>query len=118
MKLNLDNQFLDLKGYPLNDKMDEVLANALASSNVGKPSKMISWAVSLINDGEIDIDKADAKFLIDFIEKHPGITNLAKDQLITEIDKLENVRSKKVEANHITSGDPIREIEKQLSNLI
>jgi hypothetical protein len=89
MILNLDKQFLDLTGAPLPDKMDEVLANALAVSNVGKPAKMVSWAVRLINDGEIEIDKADAKFLINFIEQHPGITNLAKDQLIEQIEKVQ-----------------------------
>lgn len=89
MFLNLDNQFVDLKGHPLNDKMDEVLANALATSNVGKPAKMISWAIRLINDGEIDIDKADAKFLIEFIERHQGLSNLAKDQLIERIEKVQ-----------------------------
>lgn len=90
MKLNLDKQFLDLKGYPLPDKMDEALANALAISNVGKPAKMMAWAISLINDGEIEIDKSDAKFLIDFVERHPGISNLAKDQLIEQIEKVQD----------------------------
>jgi len=118
MKLNLDKQFLDLKGYPLPDKMDEALANALATSNVGKPAKMMAWAINLINNGEIDIDKSDIKFLIEFIERYPGFTNLAKDQLIEQIDKLENLQYKKIEMEHISSDDAVRGLEKKLSNMM
>jgi hypothetical protein len=118
MKLNLDKQFLDLTGSPLPDKMDEVLANALAASNIGKPAKMMAWAISLINEGEIEIDKSDAKFLIEFVERHPGISNLAKDQLITEIEKMDNVKPMKSEPCDTTSDDTVRDIEKKLSNLV
>lgn len=89
LKLNLDKQFDDLKGYPLSIKMDDVLANMLATATVGKPAKMITWAVNLTNDGEIEVDKSDVKFLIDFIEQHPAATNLLKSQLLERIEKLE-----------------------------
>lgn len=118
MKLRLDKQFLDLKGYPLPDKMDEVLANALATSNIGKPAKMMAWAISLINDGEIHIDESDAKFLKQFIEQYPGFTNLAKAQLVEEIERLENAHYKKIEIEQTTSYDAVRDLEKKLSYMI
>ncbi len=90
MKLNLDKNLLDLKGNPVNEKLSDILANVLAMSTVGKPAKMITWAVNLTNDGEIEIDKSDKKFLIELIEKSPQIVNLAKAQLIEEIEKLED----------------------------
>lgn len=89
MKLNLDKNLLDLKGYPLPVKMDDALANMLAMSTVGKPAKMITWAVNLTNDGEIDVDKSELEFLTDFIELHPTATNLLKSQLLERIEKLE-----------------------------
>lgn len=88
MKLNLDNQFLDLKGNPLPDKMDEVLANMLAMSTTGNPAKMITWAVNLTNAGEIDINEKEMKFIAGLIKNSPHLTNLAKVQLLEEIQKL------------------------------
>jgi len=117
MKLNLDRQFLNLKGEPLPDKMDEVLANALASSNVGKPAKMMAWAISLTNEGEINIDKSDAKFLIEFIENNRSIVNLAKDQLIEAIERLQNVQSVKSETGNITSDDIERDLMRKVNNV-
>ncbi len=90
MKLNLDQQFLNLRGVPLPVKMDEVLANALAISTVGKPAKMITWATNLINEGEIEVDADDLGFLKNFIENNRALTNLAKEQLLTRIDKILN----------------------------
>lgn len=88
MKLCLDKEFIDLKGTPLEANMSEALANQLAMSTIGIPAKMMSWALKLIETGEIEIDKSDKKFLSDFIEKSPGLANLAKAQLLEEIDKL------------------------------
>lgn len=116
--LNLDRQFLDLKGAPLPDKMDEVLANALATSNIGKPAKMMAWAVRLINEGEIEIDKSDSKFLIEFIENNRSIVNLAKDQLIEEIEKLKDTQPIKSETQHVTPEDIEKDLSVKLSNLV
>jgi len=88
MKLNLDKNLLNLKGEPMQDKLSDILANILAMSTVGKPAKMITWAVNLTNDGEIEVDKADLKFLSELIENSPHIVNLAKAQLLDEIEKL------------------------------
>lgn len=88
MKLNLDKNIVNLKGEPLKDKMNDILANILAMSAIGKPAKMITWAVNLTNNGEIDIEKEDIEFIKQVIENDPFTINLAKAQLLEEIDKL------------------------------
>lgn len=89
MKLKLDKNLVTLKGEPLEEKLSDILANILAMSNVGKPAQMITWAVNLTNTGEIDISKEDAKFLMDVVSNSPNYVNLAKAQVIEEIEKLE-----------------------------
>lgn len=89
MILNLDKYLVDLRGVPAKEKLNDILANMLAMSTTGKPAKMITWAVNLTNDGEIDIDKEDAKFIYDLVINNPNYVNLAKAQLLDEIDKLE-----------------------------
>ncbi|TCU72826.1 hypothetical protein EV204_105162 [Tissierella praeacuta] len=88
MKLNLDKNMLTLKGEPTNEKLSDILANILAMSTVGKPAQMITWAVNLTNTGEIDISKEDAKFIMDIVINSPNYVNLAKAQVIEEIEKL------------------------------
>lgn len=92
MKLNLDKNLANLKGEPLQDKLNDILANMLAMSTVGKPAKMITWAVNLTNDGEIDIEKEDIELIRNVIEHDPYTINLAKAQLLEEIDKLQESR--------------------------
>ena len=90
MKLNLDKQLVNLRGEPIvNEKLCDILADILAMSTQGKPAKMIAWAVNLINDGEIDIDKTDLRFLEGLVESTNLITNLAKAQLLEEFEKAE-----------------------------
>lgn len=88
MKLNLDKNLITLKGQPMTEKLSDILANILAMSTIGKPAKMITWAVNLTNNGEIEIDKSDVKFITNLIENSPNIINLAKAQLLDEIEKL------------------------------
>jgi hypothetical protein len=88
MKLNLDKNLLSLKGEPIEERLNDVLADLLAMSTSGKPAKMMAWAVSLVNDGEIEVDKSDMKFLIGVIESSGRIVNLAKAQLIQEVEKV------------------------------
>lgn len=49
---------------------------------------MMTWAVNLTNDGEIEVDRQDLNFLKEFIENNKFSVNLAKSQLIDEIEKL------------------------------
>lgn len=88
MKLNLDKNVIDLYGEPLQDKLSEVLANVLAMSTIGAPAKMIAWAVNLINEGEIELDKSDIRFLTDLITHTDKIVNLVKAQLLEQLEKL------------------------------
>lgn len=92
MKLNLDKNIVNLKGEPLKDKMNDILANMLVMSTVGKPAKMVTWAVNLTNNGEIDIEKEDIELIKNVIEHDPYTINLAKAQLLEEIDKLQESR--------------------------
>lgn len=89
MKLNLDKNMLTLKGEPTNEKLNDVLANMLAMSTIGKPAKMITWAVNLTNDGEIEVNKEDIEVIKQVVENDPFTINLAKAQILDEIDKLE-----------------------------
>ena len=88
MKLNLDKNILSLKGEPMPDKLSDVLADVLAMSTTGKPAKMMAWAVGLVNEGDMEVDKADIKFLSEFIENSPALRNIVKTQLLDEIEKL------------------------------
>lgn len=90
MKLNLDKELLDLKGNPMQEKLSDILANILATSTVGKPAQMITWAVNLTNNGEIEISKQDAEFISKVIEENRGYINLAKAQILDEIEKLKD----------------------------
>jgi hypothetical protein len=90
LKLKLDKNLINLKGEPIPEKLSDVLANMLAMATTGPPAKMITWAVNLTNEGEIEIDKSDAKFLSEFIENNHNIVNLAKVQLLDEIEKLKD----------------------------
>lgn len=89
MKLNLDKNMLTLKGEPTNEKLNDVLANMLAMSTIGKPAKMVTWAVNLTNDGEIEVNKEDIEVIKQVVENDPFTINLAKAQILDEIDKLE-----------------------------
>lgn len=89
MKLNLDKNLVTLKGEPMEEKLNDILANILAMATVGKPAKMITWAVNLTNDGEIDINEDDAKFLINLITENQQYINLVKAQLLNEIEEME-----------------------------
>jgi hypothetical protein len=90
LKLNLDKNLINLKGEPIPEKLSDTLANMLAMATTGKPAKMITWAVNLTNEAEIDIDKSDVKFLLDFVENNHNVINLAKVQLLDEIEKLKD----------------------------
>lgn len=89
MKLNLDKNMLTLKGEPTKEKLNDVLANMLAMSTIGKPAKMITWAVNLTNDGEIEVNKEDIEVIKQVVLNDRFTINLAKAQILDEIDKLE-----------------------------
>ena len=89
MILNLDKNLVTLKGEPTNDKLNDVLANILAMASSPNPAKMITWAVNLTNNGEIEVEKKDIAIILDLISNDKNFVNLAKAQIIDEIEKLE-----------------------------
>lgn len=88
MKLNLDNNLLDLRGNPQEKKLCEILADILATSSTNRPAQTMAWAYDLIKSGEIEINKEDSIFIVDLITKNQMFVDLAKAQLIDEIEKL------------------------------
>jgi hypothetical protein len=100
VKLQFNDKFLDLKGYPLPYKLCDTLAEALAKSSAGSPYKQMKWAHNLVNYGEINVSAADVRFLKQFILNNSRLTNLAKYQLLQRLPdeskegrKIWNVRS-------------------------
>lgn len=85
MKLQFNDKFLDLKGYPLQKKMCNALADALAMSSTSNPKRMMQLAYDLINYGEINVSAADVRFLKQFILNNSRLTNLAKYQLLQRL---------------------------------
>ena len=86
MKINLDQQFMDLRGNPLSHKMCDTLANALAISSTGNPKRVMQWAHDLINNGEIEVTAADVQLLRIFI-MNSRLNNLERVQLLERIAK-------------------------------
>lgn len=84
--VNLDKQFTDLRGNPIGEKLSDVLADILATSTQGKPAKMIAWAVDLVNKGQFSTGEPDLNFIAGLVEGSPSLTNLAKVQLLEELD--------------------------------
>ncbi|MDK2878136.1 MAG: hypothetical protein PWR06_852 [Thermoanaerobacteraceae bacterium] len=116
MKLNLDKNLLNLKGEPLQEKLSDILANVLALATTGKPAKMITWAVNLTNDGEIEVDKSDVRFLSELIENSHNIINLAKAQLLEEIEK--TLTQNDVKEDSLPSADDFeRDLMRKIKNL-
>jgi len=90
MKLNLNDNLLDLRGIPQDKLLCEILADILATSSTDRPAQTMAWAYDLIKTGEIEISKDDKKFIIGLIINNQMFVDLAKAQLIDEIEKLED----------------------------
>lgn len=88
MKLNLNDNLLDLRGNPQDKLLCEILADILATSSTNRPAQTMAWAYDLIKSGEIEINKEDSIFIVDLITKNQMFVDLAKAQLIDEIEKL------------------------------
>lgn len=87
MKLNLDNNLVDIKGEPQNQLLCHILADILATSSTHKPAQTIAWAYDLIKEGEIEINKSDIDFISEIVIRSQFI-DLAKAQLLDELKKL------------------------------
>lgn len=90
MRLKLDKNLIDLRGNPQKENLSDILANILATSSTHRPAQTMAWAYDLIKTGEIDIDKKDAEFIKDIIKRNQAFIDLAKAQLLEEIEKLKD----------------------------
>lgn len=86
MKLNLDKNMIDLRGNPQDKKLCEILADILAMSSTNRPAQTMAWAYDLIKTGEIEISKQDSEFIVELVKRNTMFIDLAKIQLIDEID--------------------------------
>lgn len=79
---NLDGKDLE----PANDNnlvnAGKIIANNLVSTPKGDPLKHYDWAIKLNIGKALELDRADADYLKDFIKTHPGISILVKAQVL------------------------------------
>lgn len=90
MKLNLSKLAvdIDLKTIEPKTSLGRVLANQLASSTTGDPLKFWDWAVVLAKERpEIELDAADWQVIQEFVKTSPGMNNLAKGQILRELNE-------------------------------
>ncbi len=90
MKLNLDKNLIDLKGNPQEKLLCEVLADILATSSTLRPAQTMAWAYDFMKNGEIEVNKSDIEFIKDLIKRNQMFFDLAKAQLLEEMEKLED----------------------------
>lgn len=88
MRLDLDKNLLDLRGNPQDKKLYEILADILATSSTQRPAQTIAWAYDLIKNGKIEITRQDADFISGLVKKNQTFIDLAKAQILEEINKL------------------------------
>lgn len=88
MRLNLDKSLIDLRGNPQKENLSDILADILATSSTHRPAQTIAWAYDLVKTGEIEVSRTDLEFIKSIISRNPNFTDLAKAQLLEEIDKL------------------------------
>ena len=88
MKLNFNVPIFDLDGNPIPDtNAGKLLANTLVYQPEGEIIKLFDWAL-ILNKGEIlDLDRADRKYMTDFIKNSRTLTLLAKKQMLDILDK-------------------------------
>jgi len=84
--LNVPITDLAGKQFPAIDGQEQtvgvVLAPALSGHNQGDPLKFFSWAVTLFNGGELNLDESDAITLKEFVKTTPTLNNLVKAQVL------------------------------------
>jgi hypothetical protein len=90
MKLSINTPLLGLRGELKENLLSEILADLFATSSTLRPAQTMTWAYDLIKNGEIEINKDDAQFIIGLIKNNPTYVDLAKAQLIEAIEKLKD----------------------------
>lgn len=62
----------------------------MATSSTNRPAQTMAWAYDLIKNGEIEINRDDAAFISELVKRNQSFIDLAKAQLLDEIEKLKD----------------------------
>jgi len=93
MKVDFNIPLYGLNGNPAVDEtgkettLGKIFASILANSNKGNPLKLMGIAKKMWNAEALQLDRADRKMLVEFVENETQLTNLTKDAIIELIDK-------------------------------
>lgn len=90
MKINLSKCAVDVTQKIIEPKtaLGRVLSEQMASATTGDPLKFWDWAVALAKEKAIiEIDAADWQTIHDFVKNNSGMNNLAKGQILRELNE-------------------------------
>lgn len=82
--IGIDGKEIIEDGKPV--KLAPLLANLFAQANSQEPAKFIDWAVKLMGDGKIEVDKSDSEKIKNFVSAHNGLSNLGKCRILEIIN--------------------------------
>ncbi len=82
--VTLNGEELKEDGKPVS--LGKILGNFLVSSTKGDALKYYDWACALYKGNTIQVDSSDFKKIRSFVEDHDQLTNLAKAQILKELD--------------------------------
>lgn len=83
------NVMRDEKGHAMPQHAGRLIANFLANGNSDNWLKYTDWAETLYKGNVLEVDKADKKWLYDYIEKNKSLTDWVKRQLLEAIERSE-----------------------------
>lgn len=100
IKINLNKPFLNIDGEVLKNgetdsNMGKSVGNYLAQTNKGNAIKLFALAIDFHKTGEVEVDEADFKTIRDMVETNDGFANLAKAQVLKEMDDAKDASKKK-----------------------
>lgn len=104
MELDLNRAVVGIDGKEIIEdgkpvKLAPLLANLFAQANSPEPAKFIDWAVKLMGDGKIEVDKSDSEKIKSFVSAHSGLSNLGKYRILEIINATKEDEPKEVKKN-------------------
>jgi hypothetical protein len=85
--IDLNKDFLNLRGERFSDNQAETLANILAS-HTENPAKCMTWATELIKTGILTVDDIDLDWIVKLITGY-HLSNIVKTQLLDTLKGVE-----------------------------
>ena len=87
-KYNFSNPVCQFNGNPIPEsKLANTFAQILGADNKTiPPRKALIWGTSLEKNGSLEIDDADKKTLISFVENTEIVGNLVKGQILSVLE--------------------------------